>query len=232
MKKTILLFVVMILTLSLYAQNQGIDDMLFGDEKSSSQKEGVDNDIIKFNFEKKDARRAMIYSAILPGAGQFYTDPSAIMTWVFPVIEIAMIGGIFYFSSQGNSMTKDFEKYANGEIINKEFNYTINGVDYSFTYTGPRYNRIYQNQTQNILKNVNAYDIYDDGFFRLDPTDTQHFYEDIGKYNKYVFGWADWYHNFATDPTADNAFVLGEQSFVDAWVWTGSTDPQLIHMRR
>lgn len=43
-------------------------------------------------------------------------------------------------------------------------------------------------------------DIYDNNFFRLDPTNTQHFYEDIGKYNKYVFGWTDWVYNFATNP--------------------------------
>ncbi|MDP2172789.1 MAG: DUF5683 domain-containing protein [Candidatus Cloacimonadaceae bacterium] len=232
MKKTLIILFVLIVGLGLYAQKQGIDDMLFEEDNKSKQSENLDNDIIRFNFEKKNARRAMLYSAILPGAGQFYTDPSAIMTWGFPVIEIAMIGGIVYFSSQGNSKTKDLEKFANGEIITQVFDYTVNGVDYSYTYTGTRYNMTYQNQVQQILKSVNAYDIYDDGFFRLDATNTQHFYEDIGKYNKYVFGWADWYHTFATDPTQDQDCVLGEQSFVGAWVWTGSTDPQLIHLRR
>jgi len=48
--------------------------------------------------------------------------------------------------------------------------------------------------------------------FNLDETNTQHFYEDIGKYNKYIFGWADWYEIYASD---ENGEFAGELN----WLW-------------
>jgi hypothetical protein len=224
MKNIIMLLLVLLIGANLAAQSKGnLDDLIFGDQNDS----GSSDDIIKVNFEKKNARRAMLYSAILPGAGQFYADRTAISTYIFPVLELAMIGGIIYFYGQGNSKTKDFEQYATGDSIVQIFNYTVNGQDYSYTYHGPRYNRSYQEIAQNKLKSVHSFDVYDDGFFRLDPTNTQHFYEDIGKYNKYIFGWADWFHNFATDPTNPAATnVFGDSAFDNVWIWTGNPDPQ------
>ncbi len=233
MKQLIISILCLSIGFGLFAQGKGsADDFLFGDAKDSSQA-SLDDDIIKVNFEKKDARRAMLYSAILPGAGQFYADKSAITTYIFPVLEVALIGGIIYFNHQGNQKTDEFETYATGEIVTQTFNYTVNGQNYSYTYTGPRYKREYQNLTQSVLKNINAFDIYDDGFFRLDSGNTQHFYEDIGKYNKYVFGWADWYHNFATDPTSSTGdFILDNTDYAEAWIWTGNEDPEQAYLRR
>lgn len=225
MKKLILLLLLASLGLGLMAQN--IDDMIFKDE---DQKD-TSSDIIKVNYQKKDARKAMLFSTLLPGAGQFYADKSALTTYIFPALELAMIGGIVYFSIQGNDKTEVFEKYATGETINHSFTYTVGGETFTRTYEGPRYNRNFQTQVQEVLKAVNAYDIYDDSFFRLDPTNTQHFYEDIGKYNKYVFGWADWYYTFAINPET-GVFVLDDDNYSDSWIWAGSTDPQLIHLRR
>jgi len=233
MKKAIITLICLCIGFALSAQGSGSpDDFLFEGQNQPSTT-SKDDDIIKVNFQKKDARRAMLYSAILPGMGQFYADRSAITTYLFPVLEIGLIGGIIYYNHQGNLKTDDFENYATGEIITQTFNYTVNGQDYSYTYTGPRYKRDYQNLTQSVLKNINAFDIYDDGFFRLDNANTQHFYEDIGKYNKYVFGWADWYHNFATDPTSNTGeFILDNTDYADAWIWTGNDDPAQAYLRR
>jgi hypothetical protein len=233
MKQIIITILCLSIGFGLFAQESGnADDFLFQDPPPSSIP-ASDDDIIKVNFEKKDARRAMLYSAILPGLGQYYANPSAITTYIFPVLEVAMIGGIIYFTHQGNEKTQDYEYYATTETVTQTFNYTVNGQDYSYTYTGPRYNRDYQNLTQSVLKNINAFDIYDDGFFRLDTANTQHFYEDIGKYNKYVFGWADWFHNFATDPTDTNgSFILDDTDYAEAWIWTGNDDPAQAYLRR
>ena len=224
MKKFLLIMICLGLLSTLLGQ--GIDDLIFQENKKDTEQE-----IIKVNFEKKDARLAMLYSAVLPGAGQFYANPSAVITYIFPILEVAMIGGMIYYDKQGDEKTKDYEKYANGEIVTHTFNYNVGGVDYSYTYTGTRYRRDYQTQVQNVL--INAFDIYDETFFRLDQSDTQHFYEDIGKYNKYIFGWADWYHRFATDPTSgDGTFIMDDPAYEGLWVFTGSTDPQLIQNRR
>lgn len=226
MKKLVLVLLGMCLLSIALAQE--IDDLIF-----KIQNDSLRSDIIKVNFAKKDARRAMLFSALLPGAGQFYADKSHFTTYLFPAIELAMIGGIIYFDHRGDQKTEDYEFYATGEDITQTFNYIVDGQDYSYTYTGKRYRRDFQNAVQEVLKNINAFDIYDDSFFRLDALNTQHFYEDIGKYNKYIFGWADWYYRFATDPTSgDGAFILDNPDYTDAWIFSGSVDPQLVHKRR
>ncbi|MBW6513379.1 MAG: hypothetical protein K0B87_01320 [Candidatus Syntrophosphaera sp.] len=215
MKKLIL--IILSLGLLSFAFAQTIDDLIFEEEAPPS-------DLVRVNFQKKDARLAMLFSSILPGSGQFYASKSAFTAYLFPVIELGMIAGILYFSDQGNKRTEDFEYYANGEIITHTFNYQVYGVDYSYTYTGPRYQRSFQNQVQAILADVSALDVYDGSFFRLDENNSQHFYEDIGKYNKYIFGWADWYHTFAIDPTSTNAtFILGDPAYADVWIFDDLT---------
>lgn len=227
MKKTIIILLGVMLLGSAFAQS--IDDLIFQDSPDQDSQ-----DIITVKYEKKDARLAMLFSALLPGAGQFYAKPSAVTAYLFPVLELGLIGGIVYFNSQGHKKTDEFEHFANGETVTQNFNYTIHGEDFSFTYEGPRYNRAYQESVQTILMNINpgTLDIYDGTFFRLDLENTQHFYEDIGKYNKYVFGWADWYHQFASDPRS-GSFFLDQITNDDTWVWNPHhSDPALIHYNR
>ena len=227
MKKTILILLGMALLSAAFAQN--IDDLIFQESDDA-----LAQDIISVKFEKKDARLAMLFSALVPGAGQFYAKPSAISAYLFPVIELGLIGGIVYFKSQGDKMTDEFEYFANGETVTHTFNYTVHGEEYSFTYEGPRYSRAYQDAVQTVLMNINpgTLDIYDGTFFRLDHENTQHFYEDIGKYNKYVFGWADWYHQFASDPRT-GSFYLNQIPGDATWVWNPHhSEPSLIHHNR
>ncbi len=215
MKKALLL--ILLLGVMAPAIAQGIDDLIF--EPTEEDEEYTD--IVRVNFARKDARLAMLMSALVPGAGQFYADRSAFITYVFPVLELAMIGGALYFNKIGDEKTEDFEFYATGETIEQTFNYTVNGIEYSYTYTGPRYRREFQNLVQtDLINEVEASDIYDGSYFRLDENNTQHFYEDIGKYNKYIFGWTDWYHTFAADPTSGTgSFILDDPDFADVWIF-------------
>ncbi len=216
MKKALLM--ILLLGVMASAMAQGIDDLIFEPEENDSG-----SDIVRVNFAKKDARLAMLMSALVPGAGQFYADRSAFITYVFPVLELAAIGGALYFDKIGDEKTDDFEFYATGENIEHTFNYTVNDIDYTYTYTGPRYRREFQDLVQAVLIDVEALDIYDGSYFRLDENNTQHFYEDIGKYNKYIFGWTDWYHTFATDPTSGTGlFILDDPDLADVWIFDDS----------
>jgi hypothetical protein len=170
-----------------------LDDMLApsGLTDSTEVEENVTNDIIRVDYARKNASLAMLMSALVPGSGQFYANKSAITTYIFPVIELALFGGIIYYDNQGDKLTKDYKKYAK-DIVTLD----ING----HSYTGPRYNREFQTVTEDFLIGYRTWDIYDNLYFSLDDKYTQHFYEDIGKYNKYIFGWVDWYGTYA-DPT-------------------------------
>lgn len=187
------------LVIDLYAQNSNpLDDMLLnpdtpktGNIKNTTENDSLVNDIIRINYDKKNAQLAMLMSALVPGSGQFYVDHSSIMAYIYPIIELAVIGGIVYYDNQGDKKTKAFKKYVN-EVVTID----ING----YSYTGPRYVRAFQDTVQALLSGIHTADIYDGVFFNLDKTNSQHYYEDIGKYNKYIFGWADWYLTYGELP--------------------------------
>jgi hypothetical protein len=237
MNKLFLLCLILIITPMLFAQSKAgsdIDQWLFEqpvDENPAAARDTViTNDLIKVNYAKKDARLAMLMSMVLPGAGQFYADKSSITTYIFPALEAVFLGGYIYYHQQGKKKTDVYEKYANGEVI------TYTKPDGS-TVTSTRYVRGLQTEVQNIMINIlpsatsNVADIYEPSYFRLDSNNTQHFYEDIGKYGHYTFGWIDWYYRFALAP---NGSVAPEFRFENAgtasasWVgnvalWGGST---------
>jgi hypothetical protein len=70
---------------------QGAEDWLWEEEKPEAEK--LEADFIKVNYEKKDARLAMLMSMVLPGAGQFYANKSAFTTYLFPILEIGLAAG-------------------------------------------------------------------------------------------------------------------------------------------
>ena len=201
----------------LFAQNT--DDWLWGEEEEEKPAQEIkDPEFIKVNYEKKDARLAMIYSMLLPGAGQFYADKSSFTTYVFPILEVGMIAGIIMYNNRGKDKAKDYEHYANGEDIA----YTLGDGQIIMT---TRYDRNRQHRVESILMGLNASDIYESSYFRLDGDNTQHFYEDIGKYPHYVFGWADWYYHFATDQAGvelDPIWYPGGHEDNPGWVWQGN----------
>jgi hypothetical protein len=122
--------------------------------------------------QEKSARTAMLMSAIFPGAGQFYVDKKSITAYIFPVIEIGLWYSYFSLYKKGDKATRDFENYADAH-----------------------YSRQEQGRIQQALINW----VYTKEDFRLDDTNTQHYYEDLGKYDKYIFGWDDWRQNYEKD---------------------------------
>jgi len=128
--------------------------------------------------ERKSATTAIILSSIFPGSGHFYVNKKSVGTYLFPVLEIALWAGLFYYDNKGDQLERDYEVFAD-----------VN------------YDRERQYTAQNDLINHSSSNpmIYNDLHFRLDEDDTQHFYEDIGKYNKYIFGWEDWYDIYFAD---------------------------------
>lgn len=198
---------------------QGAEDWLWEEEKPEAEK--LEADFIKVNYEKKDARLAMLMSMVLPGAGQFYANKSAFTTYLFPILEIGLAAGIIYYNDRGNDKTDIFEKYANGE----EIEFTLGDGTIIVT---TRYDRERQRRVEGILMNLNPVDIYEESYFRLEDANSQHFYEDIGKYPHYVFGWADWYYTFATDTSGNfigpNWYPGGYDSTPadPNWIWGGN----------
>ncbi len=154
----------------------------------------LDNDIIQINYEKKSLAKAMMLSSLFPGAGQFYANRRSITMYIFPLIEIGLIAGYFINYNQGLDEENDYQDYADLYYDRNQQHYAANDL---------------------IGDPMNNSNFYDD-HFRLDDENTQHFYEDISKYNKYVFGWNDWFDIYATDDAGNT--VSPE------WLWEETTE--------
>ena len=163
----------------------------------------LDNDIIQINYEKKSLAKAMLLSSLFPGAGQFYANKRSITTYIFPLIEIGLIAGYFINYNDGLDAEDKYEDFADNH-----------------------YNRDYQHYAETDLINdsMNNSSFYDD-HFRLDDENTQHFYEDIGKYHKYIFGWIDWFDIYATNAAGNTVSPewLWEETTEGKNLWIGNT---------
>jgi len=127
--------------------------------------------------ERKSATTAIILSSIFPGSGHFYVNKRSLGTYIFPILEVALWAGFFYYDNKGDQVERDYHVFAD-----------------------KHYDRERQYTAQNdLINHSSSSPIYNDLHFRLDEENTQHFYEDIGKYNKYIFGWEDWYDIYFTD---------------------------------
>lgn len=153
--------------------------------------------------ERKSALRAVIMSSIFPGSGHFYANRRSVGTFIFPVIEIALWVGYFYYDGKGDEIEKDYMKYAD-----------------------KHYDRSVQSEVEQIVigwagtPGMGVSNIYSTDHFRLDPTNTQHYYEDIGKYDKYIFGWHDWHNKYNYE---DRAYWKFEDGL---WLGNYATDPE------
>lgn len=216
MKTYYLIVILLLATLyhsNVYSQTADeLDDLLTGPQKSEKKEEkpqsdnDLRNDIIRVNYSKKNAKLAMLMSALVPGAGQYYAEPSTITAFVYPIVELALIGGILYFDKQGDNKTKEYKTYVT-EVTTIQLNDT-------HSYTGPRYRRDFQSAVANILIGIHDRDIYDEALLHLDATNTSKFYEDIAKYDRYAFGWVDWYAANAEFPPPEGAPLNPEPSFI------------------
>jgi len=180
----------------------------------------LSNDVIDVKYEKKSTKVAMALSAIFPGAGQYYANKKSITTYIFPLIEAGLWYGYFQYNTKGDDSTSDYEKWANQEVIGQyteTSNIIIDGEPLfvagqnKYRYERIRYDYASSELINNPLNNSSFYDSH----FKLDETDTQHFYEDIAKYDKYIIGWADWFDVYAS--TSEDVWAS------PSWQW--ETDP-------
>ena len=92
MKKFILLIFIAGFRLYLFCQEKpktDIDQWLIQteEEQQNAMRDSVvTNDLIKINYNRKNAQLAMAMSMLVPGAGQFYANKTVLTTYIFPVL--------------------------------------------------------------------------------------------------------------------------------------------------
>jgi len=171
--------------------------------------DSLKNDVIQVNYNKKSTFAAAAASMIFPGAGQFYVDNKSITAYIFPVIEIGLILGYLHYNNEGDKKTEKYEKFA-------DKNYSrVHQVEVEGKIIAAAAEAIPEG-TGNIYDYTSDDIQHDNRYFLLDSQKTQHYYEDIGKYNKYIFGWDDWYSKYI-DPEDGTALWQFNDN-----VWVGN----------
>jgi hypothetical protein len=132
-----------------------------------------------YGFKTKSPSKAFILSLLLPGAGEFYAG-SKIKAGVFLGLEALFWTGYLSYHGKATDKEDEYLRFADlnwSEKAYKESMLTIYGVDIDTIPTG--------------LKLVSDYDsvvIVE----HLPDSKTQQYYEMIGKYNQFRYGWDDY----------------------------------------
>ncbi len=151
---------------------------------------------------------AGLFSFILPGAGEFYSE-SYLKSAIFLVAEAAAITTAIIYDGKGDDQTGFFENYANqnwnvvqyaqwsinfardnGIISNDDFTDVINNGDVNWS-------RLNQLESKIGSSDVGRYYSH-----RLAPFRDQQYYEMIGKYPQFNPGWDDFGEGYPDPITA------------------------------
>lgn len=127
--------------------------------------------------------KAMLFSAVIPGAGQFY-NKSWLKGLAFVGIEVGAIAINAIYTSRGNEQEDIFERYANAHWSEEEYWDSI----YAMCQRDPQ--SAAYNCRRDDLKSLRRWER--DHFSHYLPEEkNQTYYENIGKYDQFNFAWDD-----------------------------------------
>jgi len=150
----------------------------------STEKPQVNMDV--YRFKEKSIKRGFLYSLLIPGAGEFYAG-SKIKAAIFFGMEAAFWTGYFSYHKKGKDKENEFKDFADvhwSETAYKDW--------LKYHYDVPL-----DTSTGEVIlipgKYVNLSDEDDSIEIRevLPSSKTQQYYEMIGKYDHFRFGWDD-----------------------------------------
>ncbi len=138
--------------------------------------------------------RPMLYSLVLPGAGQIYNESPWWKSALFAGVEITGIALWWNWKSQAEDIQKEYEAYARSHWSLSDW-YTNTRLIFPDSYT-----TMFSGTHKIILKAEDTYytSAYLDSLWgiygsNLEYIQDRDFYENIGKYDQFVGGWDDCY---------------------------------------
>ena len=131
-----------------------------------------------YEFKAKSPTKAFLFSLILPGAGEFYAK-SKIKAGIFFGLEALFWTGYFVYHNKGAKKEDEFKAFADEHWNRQAYHDSLQiryGIDID-TFTQPYI--------------VSPYDPLDTLYIThvLPPTNDQQYYEMVGKYDQFRFGW-------------------------------------------
>lgn len=211
--RKIFLLIYLMFSINLIAQNNNSFN-LTGNLKTDTRtllNEYQSESPLKLNFtnseNKKSPLLAGLFSVILPGAGEFYTE-SYYKSALFFALEAVLVTVAIVYDKKGNDKTKEFENYADN-ITDKSGWSVVRYAQWINQYKGKN---IQINPNTNLKAwdrvnwtELNAVEREITGFSHtLARHGEQQYYEMIGKYHQFSPGWWDYSggsNNFEISPS-------------------------------
>ncbi|MEJ2617466.1 MAG: hypothetical protein P8Z35_21110, partial [Ignavibacteriaceae bacterium] len=151
---------------------------------------------------KKSPLLGGLFSLVLPGAGEFYSE-SYLKAGIFFVVEAAVVTTAIIYNNKGNTKTDEFQNYADQHwSVVKYAQWMVDHKDILGLPDNLTYSDIIINTDPNLppwqqvdFKKLNYYEsqVGSNGYgftHQLPLHGEQQYYELIGKYHQYSPGWA------------------------------------------
>lgn len=156
----------------------------------------------------KSPGRAFFTSLVLPGVGELYAGSKRGLA--FLGVELLSWGGYFYYDGKGEDERSNYQAFADAHYSRDRYRDVVNEINgkyenYPDPADWPGASCEYEHCADSLQANSRSKCEMHRGHFLLPEVNNQHYYEDLGKYDKYIFGWDDWYeaYTFGTPPRRD-----------------------------
>lgn len=197
MHKTFLSLLLILLTTFGFSQQEINSFKLTGSLSADSKiilnqySESLNPQITFPEKSKKSPFLAGLFSLILPGAGEIYTE-EYLKAGIFLAIEAAVVTTAVIYDKKGDDKTTEFENYAD-DYTNPQHNWSV--VRYAQWLNQYESASIPINPDESLppWERVNWRELNaaESGSHKLPPHGQQQYYELIGKYHQYSPGWND-----------------------------------------
>lgn len=150
----------------------------------------------------KSVGAAVLLSAAVPGAGQFYSG-SYLKGAAFLIIEAATLTGYFHFQNRGNELETEFENFADAHWSEE--------VYWSWVFDECSGDPGWSGGCNDISgdQSLRDYEEWRSDFSHFLPEEkNQQYYENIGKYDQFNIGWDDTNTGGGEDSPRREAYTL------------------------
>lgn len=137
-----------------------------------------------YAFESKSIKKAFLYSFVLPGAGEFYSN-SKIKAGLFLGLEALFWTGYFGYHKRGSDKRDEYQVWANKYWDEKRYKESI------LKYYGINIDTLDHGKSYDELETLDGMDTLWITHWLSDSKDQQ-YYEMIGKYHQFRYGWEDY----------------------------------------
>jgi hypothetical protein len=173
--------------------------------QGESTGEKVTTDV--YGFKGKSVKRAFLYSLIVPGTGEFYAG-SKIKAALFFGLDVTLWSFYFNYHKKGKNKENEYRGFADQHWIEDDYRQWL--IDSLGITSGSDQDSFWNKEKQS----------WDWLSHHLPDKKDQQYYEMIGKYNQFEFGWDDFpteasqpNRNFYLDMRRDSNNLLNKAKY-------------------